>query len=453
MDYTEFPAYFAQHIHADSSVALLLVRPSIDPAPDSFLRELVVVTWRRTGSGHAATFDLTEEEHVWRDRFFLGLSRRFDWAKSLRWKLQKKIELGSGETRIVSRNNAMRPPIAPISTRATRSTASASMTRESSSPVSSTRGMGTPSPADTVSPRRRLRRYVLGALAVALVLVAGYSFGYEPPYRGTLVERPPRPLIFAHRGFGDHGPDNSLYAVEHALRAGMDGVDVDGQLTRDGEVVIFHDLSVDRLTSGVGRVRDKTRDEMLTLDLGPNYDPTIRGAYVRTFEDFVRTVRGHGILMVELKVPGLAATGIERRAVDIIRRYDAYRDVVLSSFNPLVLYRVKRPDPRVRTAFIFMDTNWNPKLLAEIKPGDQVDLPWMVRQEFVRRALRKVIRPDLLSINQEVDHAVIDRLIAKGWPVFIWTPDEDQELRWALAQRPYGVISDRPIRAKELRDQ
>jgi len=114
MDYTEFPAYFAQHIHADSSVALLLVRPSIDPAPDSFLRELVVVTWRRTGSGHAATFDLTEEEHVWRDRFFLGLSRRFDWAKSLRWKLQKKIELGSGETRIVSRNNAMRPPLAPL---------------------------------------------------------------------------------------------------------------------------------------------------------------------------------------------------------------------------------------------------------------------------------------------------------------------------------------------------
>ena len=114
MDYTEFPAYFAQHIQPDSSVALMLVRPSIDPAPDSFLRELVVVTWRRAGAGHAATFDLTEEEHVWRDRFFLGLSRRFDWAKALRWKLQKKIELGSGETRIVSRNNAMRPPLAPL---------------------------------------------------------------------------------------------------------------------------------------------------------------------------------------------------------------------------------------------------------------------------------------------------------------------------------------------------
>ena len=121
--------------------------------------------------------------------------------------------------------------------------------------------MAGPIPADAVSPPppRRLRRYILGALAAALVLAAGYCFGYEPPYRGTLIERPPRPLIFAHRGFGDHGPDNSLYAVEHALRAGMDGVDMDGQLTRDSELVIFHDLSVDRLTSGVGRVRDKTR--------------------------------------------------------------------------------------------------------------------------------------------------------------------------------------------------
>ena len=92
-------------------------------------------------------------------------------------------------------------------------------------------------------------------------------------------------------------------------------------------------------------------------------------------------------------------------------------------------------------------------MLFRSKEGDKVDLPWVVRQEFIRRALRKIIRPDLLSVNQAVDHAVITRLIAKGWPVFIWTPEEDQELRWALSQRPYGVISDRPIRAKQLRDQ
>jgi glycerophosphoryl diester phosphodiesterase len=297
------------------------------------------------------------------------------------------------------------------------------------------------------------RRRVLLVILLLLVVGAAYLFAYEPAYRGDLVVRPAGSLIFAHRGFGDHAPDNSLYAVERALDAGMDGVDVDGQLTRDGEIVVFHDLSVDRLTSDTGKVRNKTLKQMLALDLGPKYDTAIRGAFVHTFEDFVRAAKGRGILMVELKVPSAKSTGMEERAVEIIRKHGAHRNVILSSFNPLVLYRVKRLDPQVRTALIFMDTNWNPELLAEIKPEDMVSLPWPLRQEFIRRAIRKIVRPDLLSINHEVDEAVTDRLIAKGWPVFIWTPDEEANIRRALSKRPYGVISDQPLRAKELRDR
>jgi glycerophosphoryl diester phosphodiesterase len=313
--------------------------------------------------------------------------------------------------------------------------------------------MATAGRSDAAPPRRRAWRAVFAVAALALGLAAAYLFLYEPPYRGSLVARPPRSLVFAHRGFGDLAPDNSLYAVERALEAGMDGVDVDGQLTRDGELVIFHDLSVDRLTSDTGKVRDKTRAEMLALDLGPRFDPALSGAYVRTFEDFLRAVKGRGILMVELKVPGLAPSGIEERAVEIIRKHDAHRDVVLSSFNPLVLHRLKRLDPEVRTALIFMDTNWNPKLIAEIKPEDLVNLPWPLRQEFVRRAIRKIVRPDLLSINHEVDPKVIDGLIAKGWPAFIWTIDEEPDLRAALSRQPYGVISDQPLRARQVRGE
>jgi glycerophosphoryl diester phosphodiesterase len=157
--------------------------------------------------------------------------------------------------------------------------------------------------------------------------------------------------------------------------------------------------------------------------------------------------------MVELKVPGLKPTGMEQRAVEIIRKHGAHENVVLSSFNPVVLYRLKKLDPQVRTALIFMDTNWNPELVAEIKEGDLVNLPWPLRQEFIRRAVRKIVRPDLLSINHEVDDAVIDRLIAKGWPAFIWTIDEEEAIRRALSRRPYGVISDQPIRARRIRGE
>jgi decaprenylphospho-beta-D-ribofuranose 2-oxidase len=113
MNYTEFPQHFAR-LKSDTGVALMLARPSIDPDPDRFLREIVVVTWRRAGTDQQGDFALTEEAHVWRDKLFFGLSREYDWAKTLRWKLQKRVELGAGKARLVSRNNAMRPPLAPL---------------------------------------------------------------------------------------------------------------------------------------------------------------------------------------------------------------------------------------------------------------------------------------------------------------------------------------------------
>jgi glycerophosphoryl diester phosphodiesterase len=291
-------------------------------------------------------------------------------------------------------------------------------------------------------PRFVLRaRHIVRAIAAVLALIVIYICGYEPAYDGTLVLQAPRPLIFAHRGFGDYGPDNSLYAMEHAIEAGLDGADLVCQLTSDGELVIFHDRTVDRLTSATGRVADKTLKEMLALDLGPKYKADLSGAHVRPFRDFVRSVNRRGAVLVELKAPGWAATGIEQRAVDIIRRYDANLSVILASYNPVVLRRVKQIDPLVRTAFMFTDT----------RPDDAPEVPWILRQEFARRAIRKFVRYDMVTINHQVDESVINRLIRKGWPAVIWTPNTEAELRLAFARKPYGVISDQPILARQLR--
>lgn len=111
VNYKEFPDYFATHIKNNRSVALMLVRPSIDP--NSFFEDLTIFTWEKTNQPLNSTLiPLTKEEHVMRDKFIFGLSRKYDWGKELRWYLQKKIE--SGENRSISRNNAMRPPEAPI---------------------------------------------------------------------------------------------------------------------------------------------------------------------------------------------------------------------------------------------------------------------------------------------------------------------------------------------------
>jgi glycerophosphoryl diester phosphodiesterase len=294
------------------------------------------------------------------------------------------------------------------------------------------------------------RRHVFSVIGIVIALLALYVFGYEPAYQGTLVVGAPRPLIYANRGFGDYGPDNSLYAMDRALEAGMDGSNVHGQLTSDGELVVFRDKTVERLTSGSGAVSEKTVREMEALDLGPKYKAGFSGAYVRTFEDFVRSVKGRGTLIVELDASGLASIGIEQRAVEIIRKYDAHLSVVLSSPNPLVLYRVKQLDQFVRTAFVFTDSN---RLDAEATQGDVPPQPWLLRQEFIRRGIRKLVRFDLLSIQHQVNAATIDRLIAKGWPAFMWTPDSEADIRGALAKRPYAIISNQPILARHLRGE
>jgi glycerophosphoryl diester phosphodiesterase len=299
-----------------------------------------------------------------------------------------------------------------------------------------------------------MRRIILPSVIVIAATAAAsacYLFAYEPAYSGG-VSIPQKPLAIAHRGFGNLAPDNSLAAVEIAMRNGMDGVDVDGQMSKDGEFVIFHDLSVDRLTTGSGRVTSLTLDELRALDLGAGFGNGWGHAPVATFEEFLNATKGKGLLMVELKVPGAGRTGFEEKAIEIVRRNDAYDDVVFSSFNPLVLYRLKKLDPRIRTALIFMDTNWNEELLAEIKPGDEVALPWFLRQEWIRRAVRKIVKPDLLSVNAAVDPSTIDRLVAKGWPIFLWTVDEEESIESAIAERPYGIISDEPLLLKNLLD-
>jgi glycerophosphoryl diester phosphodiesterase len=127
--------------------------------------------------------------------------------------------------------------------------------------------------------------------------------------------------------------------------------------------------------------------------------------------------------------------------------------VYITSFNPLVLYRLKRIDKNIRTVWDFMDTNWDTEILANIQKKDQVDLPWYLRKEITRRAIRKIIKPDALDIHKNVDEKVINTLLEKGYPVLFWTVNKEAEIKWALQKHPYGMITDEPILTKQLRDE
>ena len=90
--------------------------------------------------------------------------------------------------------------------------------------------------------------------------------------------------------------------------------------------------------------------------------------------------------------------------------------------------------------------------MAETEEADRVALPWYLQNERARRGIRKLVKPDALSINEHVSEEVIENLIKEGWPVFLWPLNTRESVEWGISKEPFGVVTDEPILAKEIYD-
>ncbi len=104
--------YFEREVRANPTTELFLARPSISPS--CLLDETIVTVWRKSDRVRRGMFKLDHERNVARDKFLFGLSRRYKWGKTLRWKAEKFMVREASRKTIVSRNNAMRPPVSAI---------------------------------------------------------------------------------------------------------------------------------------------------------------------------------------------------------------------------------------------------------------------------------------------------------------------------------------------------
>ncbi|QDU38322.1 Glycerophosphoryl diester phosphodiesterase [Maioricimonas rarisocia] len=118
------------------------------------------------------------------------------------------------------------------------------------------------------------------------------------------IAREPRPLVVAHRGLLRHAPENTLANFRACLELRI-GFEFDVQRTRDGHLVCIHDSTVDRTTTGTGRVADLTLDEIRRLDAGSWFDTAFEGERVPTIEEVLALIanyRQHDVLIaVDLK--------------------------------------------------------------------------------------------------------------------------------------------------------
>lgn len=151
---------------------------------------------------------------------------------------------------------------------------------------------------------------------------------------------------FAHRGYSGKYPENTLLAFEKAIEVGVDGIELDVQLTRDGQLVVIHDETVDRTTNGHGRVADLTLAELKELDASYKYMGKMGVNRIPTLDEYFQLVSKLPLVTnVELKTGILEYPGIEQKVWDAIVAHGLADRIIISSFNHFSVLRMREIAP------------------------------------------------------------------------------------------------------------
>lgn len=150
--------------------------------------------------------------------------------------------------------------------------------------------------------------------------------------------------VIAHRGGCALRPENTLVAFWNAIELGVDMVEADVKLTKDNQLVLLHDDSLERTTNVRGNVKNFTLQELRQLDAGSYFDPKYSAETIPTLEDLFRLCRSRVKILLDLK----AGEQYQEQIIQLIMSYKMEFDVVLGVRTLNALKDIKRLNPAIR---------------------------------------------------------------------------------------------------------
>ena len=206
----------------------------------------------------------------------------------------------------------------------------------------------------------------LAFVGVVVLIACAPTYGSEAPSAAR------RPAILGHRGALTHAPENTPAAFELCLLAGVD-IELDVHATKDGQLVVLHDATVDRTTDGKGRVSDLTLDEIKRLDAGTWFHPDFVGERVPTLDEALAQVKAKErrptTVAVNLKpINGTIIEGV----TSAIREHDMFGRTFVFDLSLENAQRVKERDRRIRCAASCQ----TPEQIRDALKLDYIDVIW-----------------------------------------------------------------------------
>ena len=227
-------------------------------------------------------------------------------------------------------------------------------------------------------------------------------------------------VVIAHRGASGTSPENTLAAFRRAVGLGAHMIELDVQLTRDHEVVVMHDWTLDRTTDGTGLVGAVTFAHLRSLDAGAWFDQRFRGERVPSLAEVLAGVA----LPVNVELKPVGDDGLVERALAVVDAADAGARVVFSSFDMSSLVRLRRRAPGARIAVLWEDA--------------PIDEAVRLAEGVGARTLH--VRKDAIT------EAVVVAARVAGLGVLGWTVNDPRDYDRLDAADVDGVFTDFPER-------
>lgn len=146
--------------------------------------------------------------------------------------------------------------------------------------------------------------------------------------------------VAAHRGWCSDYPENTMPAFKAAIEVGVDQIETDVRITRDGELVLIHDSTVDRTTNGTGKVCDKLFSELRALDAGSYKGEQFKGTQIPTFIELMELIKDHPTMTLDIELKEYPTGGRDEiayevcdRVLKIVDDYGFTDRVVINTFN------------------------------------------------------------------------------------------------------------------------
>ncbi len=250
----------------------------------------------------------------------------------------------------------------------------------------------------------------------------------------------PRPRLFGHRGAAGEAPENTIESFRLALEQGADIIETDVRGSREGEIVVIHDASVDRTTDGSGavvdlelaRVRELDAGFRFSRDGGKTYPFRGTGLRIPTLAEVIEELPGIP-LNIEIKQE---SPSIVERVVELAR--SAARPLVLASANDSIMRRVRELAPDIPTSFSAREIV---DFVRAVLAGAEPPVP------HGARALQ--IPPDYGGIML-VTEQLVEAAHRVGVEIHVWTINDTGEMGRLLDLGVDGIMTDFPGRARSV---